>query len=78
MIKPVVSATIASIKVVRDKPGVYLKQLDEAVHRLTTGFGLKVSSTSKHITYVRSYSNDGYPIYIASFPASPSSAHTIY
>ena len=31
-----VSATIAYIKVLRDKPGVYLKQLDEAVHRLTT------------------------------------------
>ena len=47
VIKPVVSATVASLKVLRNKPGVYLKQLDEAVHRLTTEFGLQVSSNSK-------------------------------
>lgn len=47
IIKPVVSSTIASIKLLRDKPGVYLKQLDEAVHKLTTDFRLKVSCSSK-------------------------------
>ena len=47
VIKPVVSTTVASLKVLRDKPGIYLKELDEAVHRLTTEFGLQVSSTSK-------------------------------
>ena len=40
VITPVVSTTVASLKVLHDKPGVYLKQLDEVVHRLTTEFGL--------------------------------------
>jgi hypothetical protein len=47
LIKPVVSATVASLKVLRDKPGVYLKQLDETLHKLSTEFGLQVSSNSK-------------------------------
>jgi hypothetical protein len=47
VIKPVVSATVASLTVPRDKQGVYLKQLDEAVHKLSSEFGLQVTNTSK-------------------------------
>ena len=47
MIEPVVSATIASLKVLRDKPGVYLKQLDDTLHKLSTEFDLQVTSNFK-------------------------------
>ena len=43
VIKPVVNATLASLKLLCNKPGAYLKQLDETTSTLTTEFGLKVS-----------------------------------
>ena len=41
------SATIAFLKVLRDKPGVYLKQLDETLRKLSTKFDLRVTSNLK-------------------------------
>ena len=45
VVRPAVSSTIAAVKVLRDTPGVYLKQLDQTVDKLTTDFGLQISST---------------------------------
>ena len=37
VVRPAVSSTIAAVKVLRDTPGVYLKQLDETVDKLQCG-----------------------------------------
>lgn len=58
VVRPVVSSTIAAVKILRDTPGAYLKQLDETVHKLTTDFSLQVSSTSKHL--FQHYIREGY------------------
>ena len=47
VVKPVVNATLASLKVVCDKPGAYLKQLDKTIGTLSTEFGLRVSDNLK-------------------------------
>lgn len=44
MVKPLVAATFASLKVLRNKPGGYLKELDETVG---TDFGLRVTEDLK-------------------------------
>ena len=47
VVKPLVTATLASLKILRDKPGVYLKQLDETLSKLSTEFGLQVTDNLK-------------------------------
>ena len=45
--KPIVSATLPSLKVLWNKPGAYLKQMDETIGTLSTEFGLWVSQSLK-------------------------------
>lgn len=42
IIKPQVSATIASLKLLRSNPGPYMQELEEVVSDLTSQFGLVV------------------------------------
>lgn len=47
IIKPQVSATIASLKLLRSNPGPYMQELEEVVSDLTSQFGLVVTENSK-------------------------------
>ena len=43
VVKLVVNPTLASLRVLRNKPGLHFKQLDETLTTLSTGFGLQVT-----------------------------------
>ena len=47
VVQPQVTATISVLKSLRNKPGPYLKQLDEAVTKLATEFALSVTEEQK-------------------------------
>ena len=42
VVKPVVNATVAFLKLLCVEPGAYLKQLDETIVTLSTEFGMQV------------------------------------
>ena len=49
VVKPLVTATITSLRELREQPGVFLKQLDTILAKLSMEFGLKTTQTEKDV-----------------------------